>query len=191
MLQRTPTFYRTSTIGTEEIANTLRKITDDNDWIHKIVREQILINQEIFIKRCIEEPEKVKYEILQEIKDILGENFDIEKHFSPSYRPWQQRIALTPDAELFKSIANKDVSVVTDHIDSFNENGILLKSGEQLNADIIIAATGFNLSILGDIKFSIDKKLINLKDTITYRGMMFTSIPNLIWTFGYFRQVGR
>ena len=188
MLQRTPTFYRTSTIGTEEIANTLRNITDDSEWIHKIVREQILINQEIFIKRCVEEPEKVRLELIEEIRNVLGEQFDIEKHFSPSYRPWQQRIALTPDAELFKSIANHDVSVVTDEIESFNKNGILLKSGEELSADIIIAATGFNMSILGDIEFSIDKKFINLSDTITYRGMMFTSIPNLIWTFGYFRQ---
>ncbi|MBA31777.1 MAG: FAD-containing monooxygenase EthA [Chloroflexi bacterium] len=188
MLQRTPTFYRTSTIGTEEIASTLRDITNDSDWIHKIVREQILINQEIFIKRCSEEPEKVRFELLKEIKNILGENFDVEKHFSPSYRPWQQRIALTPDAELFKSIANGDVSVVTDEIDMFTKNGILLKSGLELHSDIIIAATGFNMNVLGDIKFIIDKKILNLKDTITYRGMMFTTVPNLIWTFGYFRQ---
>ena len=88
---------------------------------------------------------------------------------------------------MFRCIANGEVSVVTDEINKFTENGILLKSGSELSADIVATATGFNMNILGDIKFTIDGKKLNLNDTVTYRGMMFTTVPNLLWVFGYFR----
>ena len=187
MLQRTPTFYRTSTVGTEELVDRLKKFSSDEKWIYGIVRQQIILNQEIFIRRCIDEPEVVKEELISEVKKILGPEYDVEKHFTPSYRPWQQRIALTSNGELFRCIANGEVSVVTDEINKFTENGILLKSGSELSADIVATATGFNMNILGDIKFTIDGKKLNLNDTVTYRGMMFTTVPNLLWVFGYFR----
>ena len=92
-----------------------------------------------------------------------------------------------PDADLFEAIKSGKASVVTDEIDRFTENGILLKSGETLKADIIITATGFNLNVLGDIAFEIDGKPLDFADTVTYRGMMFTGVPNMVWVFGYFR----
>ena len=92
-----------------------------------------------------------------------------------------------PDGDLFKGIAAGRASVVTDEIDRFTEAGILLKSGKLLEADIIVTATGFNLNVLGDIEFSIDGKPLIFSDTVTYRGMMFTGVPNLVWVFGYFR----
>ncbi|HKK30031.1 MAG TPA: NAD(P)/FAD-dependent oxidoreductase, partial [Alphaproteobacteria bacterium] len=117
----------------------------------------------------------------------LGPDYDIDTHFTPSYRPWRQRIAFVPDADLFKGIAEGKASVVTDEIDRFVENGILLKSGKTLEADLIVASTGFNMNIMGDIAFTIDGKPLDWHDTVTYRGTMFTGVPNLAWVFGYFR----
>ena len=108
-------------------------------------------------------------------------------HFTPSYRPWRQRIAFIPDGDLFQGISAGKASVVTDEIERFTETGILLKSGKQLDADIIVTATGFNLNVLGDIAFAIDGKPLDFADTVTYRGMMFTGVPNMAWVFGYFR----
>lgn len=186
MLQRSPTYFRTQ-MNRVELADRLRKFSNDEEWIYGLVRQQILIDQEVFIRRCIDEPDIVKEELLNGAREILGPDFDIEKHFTPSYRPWQQRLALIPDGDLFRSIAAGDASVVTDEIEKFTENGILLKSGIEVDADIILTATGFNMSILGDIEFTIDGKKLNLANSITYRGMMFTDVPNLLWVFGYFR----
>ncbi len=118
---------------------------------------------------------------------MLPEDFDVEKHFTPAYRPWQQRLALVPDGDLFKEIASGKVSFVTDEVATFTEKGIALKSGDELRADIIVTATGLNLSILGDIPFAVDGAPLDLADTVTYRGIMFTGVPNLAWVFGYFR----
>lgn len=117
----------------------------------------------------------------------LGPDYDIDTHFTPRYRPWRQRIAFIPDADLFKGIASGKASVVTDEIERFTATGIQLKSGKTLDADIVVTATGFHLSVMGDIAFSIDGKPLDFADTVTYRGMMFTGVPNLAWVFGYLR----
>ena len=111
----------------------------------------------------------------------------MKTHFTPRYRPWRQRIAFLPDGDLFKGISAGLASVVTDEIDRFIEKGILLASGKVLEADIIITATGFNISVLGDIAFSVDGVPLDFAKSVTYRGMMFTGVPNLLWVFGYFR----
>jgi len=111
----------------------------------------------------------------------------VEKHFTPSYRPWRQRIAFVPDADLFQGISSGKASVVTDEIEHFTQGGIALKSGEMLEADIIITATGFHMSVMGDIAFTVDGAPVDWAETVTYRGMMFTGVPNLAWVFGYFR----
>jgi cation diffusion facilitator CzcD-associated flavoprotein CzcO len=136
---------------------------------------------------AVEQPEVVKEELLNGIREYLDPDFDIERHFTPKYRPWRQRIAFVPDGDIFKGITSGKASVVTDEIDRFSEKGILLKSGQLLEADIIVTATGFNLSVLGDIDFSIDEKPVDFSETVTYRGMMFTGVPNMLWIFGYFR----
>lgn len=185
MLQRSPTYFRTGR-NAIEIAEELRKLHIDEAWIHEIVRKKILFEQAQFTKRTFEEPDKVRQELLDNARSYLGPDFDME-HFSPSYRPWQQRLAFVPDADLFKAIASGKASVVTDHIEKFVENGILLKSGKVLEADLIVTATGFNMNVMGDIDFTIDGKALDWSDTVTYRGMMFTGVPNLAWVFGYFR----
>ena len=121
------------------------------------------------------------------MRSYLGPDYDVDTHFTPSYRPWRQRIAFIPDGDLFQGIRTGKASIVTDEIERFTETGILLKSGKLLDADIIVTATGFNLNVLGDIDFAIDGKPLIFADTVTYRGMMFTGIPNMAWVFGYFR----
>jgi cation diffusion facilitator CzcD-associated flavoprotein CzcO len=188
MLQRSPTYFRTGR-NAIELAETLRQLQVSEEWIHEIVRRKILYDQDTFTRRSITEPEKVKQELLGGIRAALGpdSDADIEKHFTPNYRPWRQRIAFVPDADLFQGIKSGKASVVTDEIDRFTETGILLKSGKSLEADIIITATGFNLNVLGDIAFSIDGKPLDFAQTVTYRGVMFTGVPNMAWVFGYFR----
>jgi len=186
MLQRSPTYFRTGR-NAIELAETLRQLQVKEEWIHEIVRRKILFDQDTFTRRSFTEPEVVKQELLGAIRAVLGSEHDVETHFTPSYRPWRQRIAFVPDADLFQAIKSGQASVVTDEIDRFTETGILLKSGKTLEADIIITATGFNLNVLGDIAFEIDGKPLDFGETVTYRGMMFTGIPNMAWVFGYFR----
>ena len=186
MLQRSPTYFR---IGRNaiELADELRRLQIDPVWIHEIVRKKILYEQDAFTQRTFTEPETVKQELIGAVRALLGPDFDVARHFTPHYRPWQQRLAYVPDADLFHAIRSGKASVVTGEIERFTPKGVLLKSGEALEADIIITATGFNLCVLGDIAFAVDGEALNFADTVTYRGMMFTGVPNMAWVFGYFR----
>jgi cation diffusion facilitator CzcD-associated flavoprotein CzcO len=186
MLQRSPTFFRLGR-NAIELAEELRKLQVEEQWIHEIVRRKILFEQDAFTKRCIAEPEQVKKELIGQISAVLGPDYDVATHFTPKYRPWRQRIAFVPDSDLFLGIKSGKASVVTGEIERFTSEGILLKSGQSLDADIIVTATGFNLCVLGDIAFTIDGKPLDFSQTVTYRGMMFTGIPNMAWVFGYFR----
>ena len=186
MLQRSPTYFRAGR-NAIELAETLRELQIDETWIHEIVRRKILHDQAEFTRRTFEEPETVKQELIDGVRALLGPEYDVDTHFTPEYRPWRQRLAFVPDGDLFQGIRDGKASVVTDTIERFTEKGILLHSGKVLEADIIITATGFNLSVLGDIAFTIDGEALALSDTVTYRGMMFTGVPNLVWVFGYFR----
>jgi cation diffusion facilitator CzcD-associated flavoprotein CzcO len=186
MLQRSPTYFRTGRNGID-IADELRMLGINEEWIHEIVRRKILFEQARFIDRTHNEPEKVKQELLAEVGRHLGPDYDVATHFTPRYRPWQQRLAFIPDADLFRAVAQGKASVVTDEIETFTETGLRLKSGQTLEADIIVTATGFHLNVLGDIDFAIDGKPLVFGDTVTYRGLMFTGVPNLAWVFGYIR----
>ncbi|MBX9946881.1 MAG: NAD(P)/FAD-dependent oxidoreductase [Reyranella sp.] len=186
LLQRSPTYFIPAR-NANDLADTLRQLQIDESWIHEIVRRKILHDQAVFTRRSFEEPEAVRKELLGGVRAYLGPDYDIDTHFTPSYRPWRQRIAYVPDGDLFRGIRAGKASVVTDEIDRFVETGILLKSGKTLEADIIVTATGFNLSVNGDIDFAVDGKPLDLSETVTYRGMMFTGVPNMVWVFGYFR----
>ena len=186
MLQRSPTYFRTGR-NAVEIADELRELDIDETWIHEIVRKKILHDQAVFTGRSFTEPEAVKQELLAAVRAYLGSDYDIETHFTPNYRPWRQRIAFIPDGDFLEAIRAGKASVVTDQIERFTESGILLRSGRLLEPDLIVTATGFNLNVLGDIDFVIDEKPLVFSDTVTYRGMMFTDVPNMAWVFGYFR----
>lgn len=185
MLQRSATYF-TAAENQIPIADTLRALKIDETWIHEIVRRQINFEKEHFIARTVAEPETTKQELLSGVRAYLSDE-EVAKNFTPTYRPWQQRIAFLPDGDLFKGIQSGKASVVTAEIDRFVENGILLKSGEVLEADIIVTATGFNLSAQGGINLSIDGKPFVFSDKVTYRGMMLTGVPNLLYVMGYFR----
>jgi len=186
MLQRSPTYFRSGR-NAIEIAEQLRTLGVEEAWIHEITRRKILYDQAIFTKRTFEEPETVRQELLDAVRVQLPEGYDVDTHFTPRYRPWRQRLAFVPDGDLFAGIRSGKASVVTDEIERFTENGVRLQSGRELQADIIVTATGFDLCILGDIAFEIDGKPLNFADTVTWRGMMFTGVPNMVWVFGYFR----
>ncbi len=186
ILQRSPTYFIPGR-NENELADRLRVLGIDETWIHEIVRREILYNQDLFTHRSFEEPEAVREELLGAVREYLGPDYDIDKHFTPRYRPWRQRIAFVPDGDIFQGINAGKASMVTDEIERFTEKGIQLKSGEELEADIIATATGFNLCVLGGISFSRDGEPIDFAKTVTYRGMMFTGVPNMVWIFGYFR----
>jgi cation diffusion facilitator CzcD-associated flavoprotein CzcO len=186
MLQRSPTYFYCHP-NQNELADRLRQIGIDEETVHRVVRAQIMYDQDVINKRCIEEPDVVFEELKMLVRAYAGEDFQFEPHFTPRYRPWQQRLAFCPNGDLFQHAAAGNVQVYTDTIDRFTEKGVLTASGELLEADIIVACTGFRLSVMGDIPFSIDGTSVNWHDTVNYRGMMFTGVPNLLWVMGYFR----
>jgi cation diffusion facilitator CzcD-associated flavoprotein CzcO len=186
VLQRSPTYYFAAR-NANDVADMLRELEIPEEWVHEIVRRKVLYDQRAITRLSFEDPEFLKAELISQVRDLLPPGYDVETHFTPHYRPWRQRIAFVPDGDLFAAISSGKVSMVTDEIKTFTKNGILLMTGEELAADIIITATGFNLSIQGDIAFAIDGEPLDLADTVTYRGMMFTGVPNLAWIFGYFR----
>ncbi len=185
LLQRSPTYFVPGR-NENELADQLRALDVDPAWIHEIVRRKILHDQAELTRRSFEEPEAVRAELLDGVRAFLGDAL-VRDHFTPRYRPWQQRLAFVPDGDLFQGIAAGKASVVTDEIERFTPTGIRLTSGRELDADVVITATGFELSILGDIDFAVDGRPVDFAQTVTYRGMMFTGVPNLVWIFGYFR----
>ena len=129
-------------------------------------------------------PERTKNKILDLAKNEIGAD-DVNQHFTPSYKPWDQRICLVPDSDLFNAINNKKASVVTDTINEFQSDGILLDSGKKIQADIIITATGIELNSLNDINVTIDDIDVNANERLTYKGMMLSGVPNFAISFGY------
>ncbi|MEH6403636.1 MAG: NAD(P)/FAD-dependent oxidoreductase [Sneathiella sp.] len=186
MLQRSPTYF-VARPNRNELVDTLRALDIPDEWTHEIARRSVLKEQEMITHRSFEDSDALKQDLIGAAKMHLGDGFDVDKHFTPSYRPWRQRLALVPDGDLFKSIKSGNASVVTDHIDTFTEKGILLKSGETLEADIIVTATGFNMCVLGDIRFTIDGEALDFSKTWAHRGILFSGIPNMAWVFGYLR----
>ncbi|HTK97138.1 MAG TPA: NAD(P)/FAD-dependent oxidoreductase [Pseudomonadales bacterium] len=186
MLQRSPTYFFCSE-NKNELADRLRQIGIDEPTIHRVVRAQIMYDQDMMTRRCKAEPDAVFEELKALIRHYAGQDFQFEPHFTPRYRVWQQRLAFCPEGDVFKAAAAGKLSVVTDTLQTFTEKGVRTASGEEIEADIIVAATGFRLSVMGDIPFAVDGKRVNWHDTVTYRGMMFTGVPNLLWVFGYFR----
>jgi len=186
VLQRSPSYYR---IGRNAvpIADELRALGIDESWIHEIVRRRILADVHGFHRRTFEEPEKVREEMLASIRRHLSSEAMVAEHFTPRYRPWQQRMVFVPDADLFRQVEAGRVAMVTDEVGRFERAGIRTRSGRLLEADIVVAATGFDLCAFGDIPFEVDGRAVHWPDTVTYRGMMFTGVPNLAWIFGYLR----
>jgi len=183
MLQRSPT-YVVSAPQKDPLAIFLQKYLPPK-LSYFIVRWKNILRQQWYFRLCKKNPKRVKDFIINQVQKSLGNDYDVDKHFTPNYNPWDQRMCLVPNGDLFKSIRKKQTSVVTDTIDKFTSTGIKLESGKTLTADLIITATGLNLEICSNIKLKVDGEDINLPDTVTYKGMMFSGVPNLVSTFGY------
>jgi monooxygenase len=123
--------------------------------------------------------------LLTRVRKALPEGYDVERHFTPPYNPWDQRLCLVPNGDLFAAISRGDASVVTDHIDTFTPNGIRLRSGEVLEADIVVTATGLNLVMLGEVHIVVDGEPVDFAHTWSYKGFAYSDVPNLASSFGY------
>ncbi len=183
MLQRSPT-YVVARPAEDALANKLRRNLSAGLAYHLIRWRNVLLGM-YFFQLCRRKPERAKQLILGGIKMALGPDYDIGTHFTPRYNPWEQRLCLVPDGDLFKSIREKRASVVTSQIDTFTRNGIRLKDGSELPADIIITATGLVLQVLGGVEVSVDGRIVDFAKTLSYKGMMYSDVPNLAATLGY------
>lgn len=182
MIQRSPT-YVISMPDEDKIANGLQKILPKR-LAYACTRWKNIGFQSFFYKRAINKPEQVKGKLLAMIRKYLPKDY-VEEHFTPSYNPWQERLCLIPNADLFKAINRKKAQVITDQIDCFVEDGLKMASGKRVPADIVVTATGLNLLPLNGLSFVVDGKEMNPPDLITYKGMMYSSLPNLVHVFGY------
>ena len=162
----------------------LRKVLPEQ-WAYDITRFKNTKLQHFMYQRTRKSPEKVKQTLLKMVRDALGPDYDVDTHFTPRYNPWDQRLCLIPNADLFKSIRSGKTDVVTGEIDRITADGVLMTSGELVAADILVTATGLNLQLLGGAEFFVDGAAVDFPSTVTYKGMMYSDIPNLIQTFGY------
>ena len=183
MLQRSPT-YMVSRPDHDVMANRMRKVLPEK-MAYNLTRIKNTWRQQLVYNKTRTDPDKVKQLLLGGIKMELGADYDIAKHFTPSYNPWDQRLCLVPNGDFFKSMREGKASVVTDHITSFTETGIQLASGEHLDADIIVTATGLELVTLGEMDFFVDGNQVDFAKTWTYKGFAYSDIPNMASTFGY------
>lgn len=182
MLQRTPTWY-VGRPAKDAIANFMRKIMPDK-WAYAITRFKNVKMQDITFKMARDKPEKVIQKLEKPLKKELGDKYNKED-YTPPYGPWEQRLCLVPDNDMFKAIAAGRADLKTGHIDTVTENGIKLKSGETLDADIIVTATGLKMAVAGKVAFEVDGKPVNWPDHYYYKGCMFSDIPNMSIVFGY------
>lgn len=183
MLQRSPT-YIASVPGNQALATGLRKWLPDS-WAFHLTRWKQVFFQIYIYHMSRKRPKDVRKMLLGRVRDELGPDYDVDTHFTPKYDPWDQRLCAVPDGDMFEAIRKGRAEVVTDHIDQFNESGIQLKSGKQLDADIIILATGLNLKFAGGIRYAIDGADVDFTDHYIFRGMMFSDVPNMAFTVGY------
>jgi monooxygenase len=183
MLQRSPT-YIAHVPSEDPTARKLKKWLPKS-LVFRLMRWKKVAFQLYIYRLSRKNPEMLRKFLLGLLRKELGPDYDIGTHFTPHYNPWDQRLCASRDGDLFAAIREGRAEVVTDHIDHFNEQGIALKSGAQLEADIVVMATGLNLKFAGGIAYSIDDKILDFKEHFIYRGMMFSDVPNMAFTVGY------
>ena len=183
MLQRSPT-YVISLPGRDKLANFLRRFLPPT-LAYRLSRWRNIGFQAFIYQVSQRFPKFMKNGIVKKASEALGADYDVATHFTPSYNPWEQRMCLVPDADMFLAIRSGKASVVTDQIETFAENGIRLKSGNELEADIIVTATGLVMQAFGGVELSVDGRPVDLAKTLAYKGVMISGVPNLASVFGY------
>ncbi len=183
MLQRSPG-YVISRPSEDWFANGLRALLPPH-WAYRFTRLRNTLFQEVLYKSTRYAPQWIKRGLLAKVRSELGDGYDVDRHFTPAYNPWDQRLCLIPDGDLFAALRGDRASVVTDRIDSFSATGVQLASGDHLDADIVITATGLQLVVFGGAQFSVDGAVIDFSKRWTYKGLMVSDVPNMVSTFGY------
>ena len=183
MLQRSPS-YVLSLPARDALADALRRRLP-RMLAYRLTRTKNIGVAMLFFNLSRKWPAKIKKGLIDMVRQALGPAHDVDTHFTPRYDPWDQRVCFVPDGDLFEAIKSGSADVVTDHIAAFTPEGIRLQSGRELQADIVVSATGLTLNLLGDVDFLIDGKAVEFSKTLGYKGMMFSGVPNLIYTFGY------
>jgi cation diffusion facilitator CzcD-associated flavoprotein CzcO len=183
MLQRSPT-YVVAMPGKDPIAKAVRRVLPLKAAYTLIRWKNVLLQMAVY-KLSKSRPTFVKRMIRKGNERLLPAGYDIDKHFKPRYNPWDQRMCLVPNGDLFASLRSGEAEIVTDRIETFTEGGIKLESGSELEADVIITATGLNVLFLGGMEMVVDGKEVDLSKLMAYKGMMLNSIPNFVFTLGY------
>jgi cation diffusion facilitator CzcD-associated flavoprotein CzcO len=183
MLQRSPS-YVVSLPGEDGLAILLRRLLPAKA-AYTVVRWKNVLLQMASYQLSRRRPNFMRRLLRKGVQKALPPGYDVDKHFNPTYKPWDQRLCLVPDGDLFEAISSGGVEVVTDHIETFTANGLKLQSGEELEADVIVTATGLNVQFLGGVDLTVDGEAPDIAATMTYKGMMLSDVPNLAFTLGY------
>jgi cation diffusion facilitator CzcD-associated flavoprotein CzcO len=182
MLQRSPS-YLTALPPRDGLADTLRRRLPAG-MANRIVRAKNIALSQGFYQLARRRPKLVRGTLRKMALRFLDEQA-VDEHFTPTYEPWDQRLCVVPGADFYKAIQAGTASVVTDHVDTFTEKGIRLRSGEELEADIVVSATGLQMLPLGGLSLTVDGAAVTLGETFSYRGLMLSGVPNLAYCIGY------
>ena len=183
MIQRSPT-YMVARPDVDRIALRLRRFLPER-VAYWLVRRKNVFQQQFVYRKTRTDPDLIRRRLLDGVRAGLGPGHDIERDYTPSYDPWDQRLCLVPDGDLFKTIRSGRASIATDEIEHFTPTGLQLKGGEHLDADVVVTATGLKLKVLGGAAVAVDGRPVDLSQTVSYKGMMYSGIPNLASSFGY------
>lgn len=183
MLQRSPT-YVVSRPSVDKFADRLRRRLPSK-LAYFVTRWRNVLLTMFFYNLARKKPEKFKSDLIGLVSRHLGPDYDVATHFTPRYNPWDQRLCLVPDADLFRAIKKGKVRIATDHIETFTERGVTLKSGARIEADLVVTATGLRMVILNGIDITVDGERFDVAKSMSYKGMMYSGVPNLASAFGY------
>lgn len=184
MLQRSPT-YVVSVPGRDRIADYLRAKVSPMA-AYRLTRVKNIALGAFFYQLARRAPAVAKTRILEGVRQALGRDYDVDQHFTPRYGVWDQRVCIVPDGDLFAAVRSGRAEVVTDAVECFTRQGVRLRSGRELEADLIVTATGLDMKLMGGVALTVDARPIEVAQTLSYKGCMFTDIPNMAYSFGYF-----
>ncbi|MCL2584501.1 MAG: NAD(P)/FAD-dependent oxidoreductase [Streptosporangiales bacterium] len=189
MVQRSPSYFLAPP-RQNELAETLRALDIPEEWTHEILRRSYIARSDDLVRMSFDEPDELHKFFIEEMRPQLPEGFDIDKHFTPRYRPWQQRLGIVPEGDFFAALRDGTADIVTGTIGTFTETGLRVDTGEgteEIDADIVVTATGFTMSLFGGIAFTVDGDPVDFTGRVTWRGLMISGVPSMAYVFGYLR----
>jgi cation diffusion facilitator CzcD-associated flavoprotein CzcO len=183
MLQRSPSYVMTVP-ATDPVASPLAKIGVPAGLIYRSGRIRNILLQQAVYKLCRSQPALARKVLLRAVRAQVGPDVDM-KHFTPSYNPWDERLCVVPNGDLFRSLRRGEASIVTDHVDTFTETGIRTRSGQEIPADIVVVATGLKIQLMGGAELEVDGERIDTHDRLLYKGVLMEGVPNAMYVIGY------